>query len=261
VRRLVQPLTLILLLGIILGMATFAVRQPTQGPQQDERGAGTQQEQRTQEGKESLWRPSTYEPITVLTVALVAFTAVLAVVAVIQIRFLARADETARIAANAAKRSADALITLERPWMVAVVDTISLSEGIAAVTDDAPFDFEVPIKFINEGRTTAFIEIFHVECAVSDYPRPAKGLKFEVKMDGKAVGPGRSEDFPLGIGLRITKEIANAMLDGYDVIWMFGYLEYTDFFREERRTTFCFDHNMGMGCVMAWGGKEENRMT
>ncbi len=259
-RRFQRPL-LILLLAVTLGLASFAVRQPAQGPQQDERGASAQQEQHTQEGKESLWHPSTYEPITALTVALVVFTAVLAVVAIIQIRFLARADETARIAANAAKRSADALITLERPWMVAVVDQVSLSEGIAAATEDAPFDFEVPIKFINEGRTTAFIGVFHVECAVSDYPRPAKGIKLEVEMDGRAIGPGGSEEFPLGIGLRIYKHIADTILSGNDVIWMFGYLEYTDFFGEERRTNFCFDHNMGMGCIMAWGGKKENYMT
>ena len=113
-RRFQRPL-LVLLLAVIFGLASFAVRQPAQGPQQDERGASTHQEYPAQEGKESLWHPSTWEPITALTVALVTFTAVLAIVSVTQINFLIRADNTARIVADASSKQANiSRLTLER---------------------------------------------------------------------------------------------------------------------------------------------------
>jgi len=112
---------LILLLGIILGMAGFAVRQPTHGPEQNERRAEAHQGQPAQEGKESIWRPSTYEPITAFTGALVLLTFVLAGVSVVQIRFLIRADETAGTAAMAATKQAivaeQAFAGLERPYL------------------------------------------------------------------------------------------------------------------------------------------------
>lgn len=269
-QRLQRAILLTLLLGIF-GLASIAVRssQPTHDPSCGERAEEAEGYDCKKEKRKSFWERTTDDPVAAFTAVLGLFTAVLAGVAVIQVRFLVRADETARAAAIAAKRSADALISLERPWMVAVVSDVSLSNGIANVTGETPFEFEVPIKFVNEGKTTAFIGIFRTRSVVSIYrSRPkssdveqAQGTSIKIDMEGLAVRPGAQETFSLGLELVISQDIADAILNGDEVVWLFGYLEYTDFFSQDRRTVFYLNHNMGIGCVTPWGGRKENYMT
>jgi hypothetical protein len=76
-----------------------------------------------------VWNWATRDAITVYTFFLAAFTAVLGGTAIVQIRFLRRADETARITAEAAKGAANAaaegnaltrdiFVAEHRPWLV-----------------------------------------------------------------------------------------------------------------------------------------------
>lgn len=166
-----------------------------------------------------------------------------------------------QISADAARRSADALVSSERPWMIATVERKRLTPAIESAIEHGPSNFEVSITFVNEGRTTAFIGIFHAEAAISDYPKPPNGVPFIIDNEHKAIGKGEDIKFPLGVGLSITRDDAIKIREGSAVIWLFGYLEYSDFFQQERTTYFCFDHNMGMGCVYPWGDKKENYMT
>ena len=268
--RLQHAILLVLVFGM-LGLAALAVRssQQTHDPSYGERTKEAEENEHTNQKRKSFLERTADDPTAAFTGALALLTAVLAAVSVIQVCFLVRADETARAAAIAATRSADALISLERPWMVAVADDISLSDGIANATDENPFEFQVPIKFINEGKTTAFIGIFRTRSVVSSYqnrPKPsdveqAQGTSIKIDMEGLAVRPGNQETFTLGFGLVIGKETADAILDGEGVIWLFGYLEYSDFFSQDRRTVFYLNHNMGIGCVTPWGGRKENYMT
>jgi len=154
------------------------------------------------EDRKSFWERTTDDPVAAFTAALVLFTAVLAGVSMIQVRFLIRADETARIAATAAKRSADAVRSIERPWMVATADEVSLCDGIEAAVEGDPFTFKVPIKFVNEGRTSAFLEGFYAVSTIAAYPGPAirnvrlkqtEGWDIKINMEGKSVGPGGQE--------------------------------------------------------------------
>lgn len=169
----------------------------------------------------------------------------------------------AKEAADAARDSADALINLERPWLVAVSDEAELTPTIegAIKEDDWVTDINATVSFINEGRTTAFLGRFHTEAAISGYPRPAKGFSFEIDNENSALGPGNEIHFPIGVGAGLNGKAAIRILEGDAVIWMFGYLEYYDFFQKRRITHFCFNHNMGVGCITPWGGKNENYMT
>lgn len=67
------------------------------------------------------WDWTTHDPVSFYTFTLAVFTGVLGCVSIIQIRFLTRADGTARIAADAAKKSADvaerALVAGRRAWL------------------------------------------------------------------------------------------------------------------------------------------------
>jgi len=108
--RVQLALLLALLLGIF-GLAAFAVRSSQQAhhPSYGERTEEADKGDRGKEDRKSFWEKTTDDPVAAFTAALVLFTAVLAGVSMIQVRFLIRADETSRIAAIAAKRSADTL--------------------------------------------------------------------------------------------------------------------------------------------------------
>ncbi len=115
--NLAQTIVLTLLVISIFALAEIAVRQPTQQPQQSIFSESTKTKQPSKEKEKPFWVRTVDDPVSLFTAILVAFTGVLAVVSVIQIRLLTRADETAKIAANAAMLSAQAVISVERPFV------------------------------------------------------------------------------------------------------------------------------------------------
>jgi hypothetical protein len=75
------------------------------------------------------WNWTTQDPVSFYTSLLAIFTGALVIVSVIQIRYLIRADETARMSAEAAKRAAQAanssndltreiFVAEQRPWLL-----------------------------------------------------------------------------------------------------------------------------------------------
>lgn len=74
----------------------------------------------------TLWQKTFEDPVAFYTLVLTAFTGVLSIASIFQSRMLIKADETTRIAANAAKKSAEvaeiALVGLERPYLIAKMD-------------------------------------------------------------------------------------------------------------------------------------------
>ena len=101
-----------------------------------------------------LWGWVTKDAITFFTVILSLFTGVLGATAIAQIKYLRRADETARTSADAAKRAADAAsqqasasIEIELPILMIV--------GIETL--DGSTTKLVRIKIKNYGRTPAII--------------------------------------------------------------------------------------------------------
>jgi hypothetical protein len=65
----------------------------------------------------AIWDRTLDDPVAFYTFVLAIFTAVLAIVAFTQIGFLIRSDKTARVAADAAKLSADAIVRVELPLL------------------------------------------------------------------------------------------------------------------------------------------------
>jgi hypothetical protein len=63
------------------------------------------------------WRWTTHDPVAFYTAVLALLTSILSATAIVQIRFLRKADETARIAANAAQISAEHIPRVERAYL------------------------------------------------------------------------------------------------------------------------------------------------
>jgi len=71
------------------------------------------------------WQWTTHDAVSFYTFVLAIFTGILGSVAIVQIRYLSRADETARMAAEAAKKSANASLLALRPWVSCEAKIIS----------------------------------------------------------------------------------------------------------------------------------------
>src|SRR5207302_928626 len=107
----VLGLTLFAGLGVF-GIWTEISSQPSTAPERQTSSHKTNQ-QAHQSKQETLGDFFFHDGITTFTFVLACFTGVLALIAIIQIRYLIRANNTARISTDAAKQAADALPIVE----------------------------------------------------------------------------------------------------------------------------------------------------
>lgn len=101
------------------------------------------------------WKWATYDAITVYNLFLALFTGALVIVSNIQIRYLRRADKTARITADGAKSSAEtarqALIVSNRAW---VRVTVSVGDMPLRFNEQGA-QFAIKIQVTNTGEAPA----------------------------------------------------------------------------------------------------------
>ena len=118
----------------------------------------------------------------IFTGVLTGFTGLLVATAGLQIRFLIRADETARrsadaakIAAEAAKQSADATLSVERPFIFieAKPETLAQKDG-----PDVS-EFAIYLSFTNMGRVPAVIRLIYRECFIASELQTGPKLLFQ----------------------------------------------------------------------------------
>ncbi len=135
------------------------------------------------------------------------------------------------------------------------------------LANDLSFDpliAEIPLVFINEGKTTAFIKTLKVEHAIAEYEAPLKGQGrgTEIDYDGETVSPGAKLETVMGLGFYINSKDAIYIIENGGVaLWYFGYLEYRDFFGKTHYSHFCYDYNLGVGCGTPYGGEKKNYLT
>lgn len=150
-----QRAILLLLLLVTVGLATLAVRssQPSHTPEKPESSGKPGNEQTKKEPPESIWHPSSYEAITGFTALLVLLTSVLSGTAIVQIRFLVRADNAAKISSNLAREALDhsreVFQATERPWI-----SVKGKGGGLAFKDEG-FDITVNFRLKNIGKAPA----------------------------------------------------------------------------------------------------------
>jgi hypothetical protein len=162
-----QPINLMLVAMVIAMFIVLAAWPPPNGIEHQQAATQPQKEQAEKPHRNPLiafWRWTTHDEVAFYTAALFLATGLLGAIAIVQIRFLARADETARKAAEAAKQSADATIALERPFIYIDAKPSAL---VAKGSATYPADFTINLSFTNLGRVPAVIRMVYAEASVS----------------------------------------------------------------------------------------------
>jgi hypothetical protein len=181
----------------------------------------------------------TDEEISLYTFWLMIFTGVLSAISIVQIFFLTRADKTAARAANAASRQADALIGVEIARLRVFKIDLSSTTGLQFLTpkvERAAFE----VEFMNYGRTPAFLTggcgRTHVGKTLPTEPQHAPAFHFA---STEVIEAGRKWTFPINaFGGRMTKENAADVLNDRTNLWIYGYIEFTDFQHRHHREPF-----------------------
>lgn len=199
------------------------------------------------------WNWTTQDPVSFYTFLLAIFTAALVSVSAVQIRFLIRADRTARISAIAARRAAnatkmsataakvaaDSVVAIERARLYAIINDNFVNCVNAANAWDDIGQEEIPlgmdnwpmagITFKNYGKTPGIIEEVATGVEYSEIiPDPVHNVKVVNK---NIIGPGdESEQFGTLITGQITMAQAIKVRDGAANIWVYGYASYIDVF-------------------------------
>jgi hypothetical protein len=117
-----------------------------------------------------IWNRTWDDPVAFYTFVLAIFTALLAIVSSTQIVFLIRTDKTARIAAEAADRSAKAIAVVEQAYVYPVIiahgaieecirNALVFYEGDHTKDDvPTPETAEITFQFKNFGKTPAILK-------------------------------------------------------------------------------------------------------
>lgn len=191
------------------------------------------------------------QTVAYYTKVLAWFTAALAIVSAFQLWAIRRSDETARIAANAAKDSADAVIAMEQPIILAktpeqflrVAGPIpDLGPYGGTVLTSAPNRYSAfnDLTFENHGRTHAYPRRLYLGWSIG--PELPVVPAFQ-----KTIESPKDSLIKAGIGARVgtrniciqasIEEVAS-MAARMSFIWVFGKLEYSDFLDRPREAWF-----------------------
>lgn len=110
----------VVLLALIVAGATFSLHHDDQRPSRQHEGGSEQQAEKVGPPKSFMDR-TLDDPTAFFTAALAFLTTILAGVGAVQIRYLVRADDTARMSANAARKAAEVaertLVASNRAWL------------------------------------------------------------------------------------------------------------------------------------------------
>ena len=107
-----RPFLVVLL--FVASAAASSSQTPAQQPKTASTTSNTERTSPKQEPSETIWQRTTTDPIALYTLVLAIFTGLLFIVSAIQGGFLLRADKTARITAEAARKSADIAAAAQR---------------------------------------------------------------------------------------------------------------------------------------------------
>lgn len=146
-------------------------------------------------------------------------------------------------AAKAALLQANHIVTSERAWMIAEGGDAGIPPEVEGATGIRWTEFSV--RFVNKGKTPAFL-IEAGYCARvlphgEELPtiQPPYGEKEIFKWDGKGL--------PLLPGADVRKNHLGTWANdpvkitrGFDVLWIYGYIKYSDAFGSVRETWYCY---------------------
>jgi hypothetical protein len=191
-----------------------------------------------------------------------AVTAVAAVVMVFIVwrlwRFSERMWSVSHTAAEAAKRSADALVVAEQAQLLAVFGVSNVAHVLTELgayvpaTPDATAPKEriyVQYALKNYGKTPAVLkEISHELQHVARLPDEPKYVPIPAMPKEVAIVAGAStENLQVNLAVPLTVEAVASIRTGDSYLWLFGRVVYDDAFGREREHRFLYRYRIGPG--------------
>ncbi len=180
---------------------------------------------------------------------LALFTFILILVGAAQGYFLARTDESTRIAANAANKAAkvaeDALTVADRPYLFPKEPILRINRFVLSgiLPSEPPEWFAIlDYSFLNMGRTVGFLKEITVELVFVP-ELPDKPIFSDPRsLNGHyPIGPEKPYLCPqYAFRERIKEETINSIKSDNIKPFFFGYIRYTDVFNNLHTEGFCF---------------------
>jgi hypothetical protein len=234
-----------LLLGVFLTVAVFAIGMLFASSIRPY--ANTEQSSDAQHSKEKSIKvgdsESSDEKIARYTLWLAILTGGLVVTAIGQGYFLLRSDKTARIAADAAKLNAQAVISAERAYVFVeisletVVDIIEYMRGMQGV---APRGILIQYRFTNYGKTPAFIRSITYGAVVAENLPRQREYSQILHLPTHLLGAGQSTKAIEYDEFSISSAIADSIDNLKDTFWFYGNIVYDDMFVRQKTLNFVF---------------------
>jgi hypothetical protein len=238
-----------ILFGVLLAVAIFAMgmmfQSSRQPPSKEESSASQQHTEKKSDGSkeaQSLWVPT--DSVGLYTLVLCVFTGILAIVSIFQGVMLLRSDKTARLAAEAAKKSADAVVNAELP--ILILHFVNLAApGIASITPKTPLPekFKPIIGFENYGRGPAQIVSGCLEWTIAKDPRelplPPKYQNIAPYTSNAVILQNRRIPVDAPCEIELTSDQISSLNAHEQFLWIYGYIAYRDFLDTPHEVRFC----------------------
>ena len=199
---------------------------------------------------------------------LALLTGGLVVTATVQGYFLLRADKTARIAANAARLSADAAIAAERARFYIVIESHNLTNMIYLARNGALRGENISIKyrFQNYGKTPGIVRELTLDSRIATDPADPSGhpvyiTEFPEYMIG---ANGMTETAFYNPMLALEAPQVEAMGRNTARLWFYGRLYYDDIFGNPQVHRFYFRSvcTTGNHCILQpYDYRDHNKST
>jgi hypothetical protein len=196
---------------------------------------------------DTFWARLQCNPVDLFTALLALFSGILTVTTFIQIRYLRRADETARISADAATIAARAAVASEMP--IVFLTDISLwdvpfpgteSGGGASVHGVPPKLTTVQVEFKNYGRTPArLIQLYVDNRIVKELPADPQYVLGRDLRSGSTIAAGGEQTLDAPYQFQISEAHQDAIAKEEAFFWVYGLLNYRDFLGNLHETRFC----------------------
>lgn len=211
------------------------------------------------------------DPVAFWTLVLAVTNTVVIKVALKQIGFLVKADQTARIAADAAKKAADvaekSLVDLEGPFLYPVIQSNTIPMMLAGfrmydhpTSPHAPACPEIIFTLKNYGRTIALPQnvaaVFFFGEPEDNHNDHRAGFVQEI-----VLAPGESLTYPLEreILTPISREMYQAIGARAGRIFLRGSIIFSDMFGNRYEQQFCLAWDHKTDRFTAWGPTRNKR--
>jgi hypothetical protein len=233
--------------GMLLAVAIFAIGLAVSpsifSPNQSAENSATT-EKPDEKSKKVGKSESADDRIAKYTLWLAILTGGLVIVSVFQGVMLLRSDKTARIAAEAAKKSADAVVSAELP--ILILHFVNLAApGIASIAPNTPLPekFKPIISFENYGRGPAQIVSGCLEWTLakdpSELPLPPKYQNIVPYTANAVVLQNRRIPIDAPCEIELTSDQIVSLNTHEQFLWVYGYIAYRDFLDRAHEARFC----------------------